>query len=58
LIPQGKPRYYNESTPRKILERLRKSHWVYRKVKESRNRRERGRLAWIHFFDKKSEEAD
>jgi hypothetical protein len=56
LIPQGKPRDYDETTPRKILERLRKSHWLCRRFKESRKRREKGRLAWVHFFDKKAKD--
>lgn len=56
LISQGKPSFYNKSTPRKILERLRKSHWLYRKFKESRSRGKRGRLAWVHYFDKKAKD--
>lgn len=56
LTYQGKSRHYDKSTPRKILERLRKSRWLYREFKRSRNIRERGRLPWVHFFDKKAKD--
>jgi len=54
LVPQGKPRNYNESTPRKIVERLRKTRWIRKKFKESRKGKGRGRLAWVYQFDEKA----